>query len=199
MSFNDKIKTAKLPHIRVPLCLNSDLVFAYGQAVAALSNARKAAEKAGDQRLAGGNIKTAEVLEAEAALEEIEPQMLEASMYFEVTALPFETYNELLLSYPPREGNAGDERAGYNTLAFYIEAAERTALYVEEGAEPEKLSAIQWAELRASLPDGEWDSLIEAVEVVNRRKQGQNVDLFSNASKAMRASDAMSESPTPSE
>ncbi len=36
MSFNDKIKTAKLPYTTVPICLDSSLVFEYGQAVAAL-------------------------------------------------------------------------------------------------------------------------------------------------------------------
>lgn len=196
MSFDDKLKSANLPHTIVTLCIDSDIAYEYQKAFSRYSKARKEEMESTDQRLATGP--TLAVTEAELALEEAEKKVKTASLEFKLTALPFETYNELLVKYPPREDNLMDARAGYDMLAFPIAAVELTAVYLENGKE-EKLDATQWAALRKSLPDGEWDTMIGALDTVNRTTGvGKGIEVFSNASKVMRESDMTSVAPTPS-
>jgi len=191
MSFSSKMASAKLTDTEVSLCVNSDVARAYNNAFTALNDANEAAKV--DPRLVKG--KSAAQQEAEDLIEKLSAEVDEASVTLKVTAMPFEDFTSLILNHPPREGNKTDEAVGFNTLSFYIEAAEATSEFVDDDGTSRKLSPDEWKELRAKLADGEWDSMIEAVDAVNRNPWGKGVPFLRSASKTILGSAATSNAP----
>lgn len=164
MSFNDKIKRASLPHDRVPVCLNHDVArkfFAADQALKAVSSDTKEAftdERRGDS--------TASL---EKAREEAFDAFKAEAIWFEVTAIPTQRWNELLLENPPAEGNKFHERAGYDIAKFSTAAFEECAKYVSDEGDVVPLAAEQWAEFWSFVDDGLFDYIAQKVTRINRQ------------------------------
>lgn len=196
MSIKDKIKSAKLSETDVSICNNMDAAFALGRAYTALNEANALAES--DKRLTGSG-KTEAQLEAERALAEADERARLSTIDFHITALPFEKFNSLKLEHPPRDGNELDRAAGYNRDSFYIAAAELTARAKEDDGVLVDLTAAEWSEFREGLASGEWDQMVQAIDLVNNNSIGSGAAFFLAASKTIRESDMTSESPTPSE
>lgn len=153
MNIDDLLASARLAEDTVPICLRPDLLAEYKDAESALEEAERA-------HATEGSLDAGDKLAAAAVVEELREQMLAASVTFTVRALPRKRWTALYGEHPPREGDDGDARVGFNRDTFY------DALVRECVVEPQ-LSAEQWDALDATLSSAQFASLRTTAWLVN--------------------------------
>lgn len=101
------------------------------------------------------------VAELETKLAEKEQEVRDASLRLVFRSVSSSRYQELINANPDLEGNEG--RADFfNDLA--------SACLMEAWQGKERITGLEWDEIRAELSFGEWDEATSKVYALNRRK-----------------------------
>lgn len=194
MSLKDVIKSATMPFRDVQVCLDGQLVFAREQALAGLNQASaqlRLAEAAlrqhrqeplADERLGAADPAYAEHEQArEQALADVEAarahilgleeRMRASEVTFRFTALPKDDFEQIRLAAK------GDASALYTMLA-------RASGKHVDGDEIADIDAEVWDLLEPSLTAGQWQLIVEALDLVNVVEGKQGLSFLRSASRA---------------
>lgn len=151
------IAGAALPERSVEVCLRPDLL-------ARLQELERELQRAEDERKAGGgSLASGSASRVTAGqIDAIRAEMLEATMVFQLRALPRRKFRALQAEFPPRDGNAIDNLNGVN-IEDAAEAMVRRCLI-----DPE-LDDADWAALDELLSDGQFNQLAAAAWAINSK------------------------------
>lgn len=182
--WRDKVKQARLPETIVPIVLRGDLGAEHEKLVEDLEQARE--RRTGS--LAGSGTRP-----IEARLREIEDQVRDSVVEFRLRALPRSkrpgddrpTWRDLAEAHPPRVDDgvmdARDRLAGGINRDTFPEPMVRASII-----EPDDITDDDWADIMASLTDGQFDQLVNACWSLNRGEV--DIPFWSGGSKATETS-----------
>lgn len=142
---------------RVQLCLRPDLLDEWETACEELAEAQS--RDGAGARLASGTPKATR-LKAE-RVKDLEQQIAETAVWFEMQALPKDEWAALTEKHPPRDDNSVDLWVGYNRAAVE-DAAVRPCMVNPV------FDDASWADFVKVCNPGEWAALVEVVRSVNR-------------------------------
>lgn len=176
-----------MPHKDVLICLNLDLLGERDEAMAAVDAAARTVRASGDRMV---TVASPALQEARARVAELDEQIRDASITLRVVGVDRNTYNQWLNECPPRKGR----QEPYDSSKFFIHAAKHSAKYVDENGNVHDITEQEWADIDATLTDGEHDRLAQAVVHVNRSVGQVDVGFFANGSETITDSSGISDS-----
>lgn len=156
--------TIRRPEGVVELCTDLALRSDWESAVADLDEARKSRS----DRLVNSSV--AELAERVLALES---SMSEVTHVFRLRALPRRRWQELVLEFPARDGNAVDESMGVDHSRFFdavlMEPGAVFAVVEKVSGEPVDFDpAKDWQGLADEMTDAQWNDFASKVLELNR-------------------------------
>lgn len=151
----DWLAGGKLPERIHSVCLRGDLYAEIQRHQDDLNERERAV--ANHDRLVGDP----EAKRLAGVIQRLRAEMAEASRDFTVRGLSSRAFRDLTTQYPPRTGNAADERAGWNRDEV-TEALTRACVI-----DP-VLDDDDWTILLTTLTDGQYDALATVAWEVNR-------------------------------
>lgn len=189
-NLSTRLAGRKMPHKDVPICLDLNLLAGRDEAMRALTQASRAAKPSVDDDRMVSRKDSPAVTAAKERLASLEREILEHSITLRVRGVDRLTYNRWLVECPPRKG----KQEPYDPAKFFMHAAKNSAVYIDEQGAENEISPEEWAEIDATLTDGEHDRIAQAVIHVNRSAGGVDVGFFVNASETTRDSFGISAS-----
>lgn len=154
--------TVTRPERAVQFCTNLDLKAAHELAQAAVKAAQEAAQS--DPRENSG----AAVREAAERVQALEAEMRSHTIVFTVRGLRRKEWVEWYESNPPREGNDGDKRLGFNVQAMDPVIAKSIVEVKDQDGRDVPFDAVSnWVDLADEMTNGQWSDFAEAVISVN--------------------------------
>ena len=174
MSLDDVLKLAAPAHKDFSLCVSSPLRQEWDTLVSRLDAlevliTEESENPAGDSRLGVKSQNQKLRTELKTQLEQLKPQIAEASITLRFSAMTFVAWNQLLVEHPPREGNLTDRAFGCNSVTFFA-AAMRESGQLLEGETIVPITPEQWDKLAAVFTDAVMDEIVTIIMSLNRRE-----------------------------